>query len=84
MEAGDWEDENLDVMLDDIQNAYLIIRNDLTPPTKEDFEEHKQMHADHKKFMIEKYWINSMLEVIKNRKCREVNPLIEWYYATNQ
>ncbi|MFD1776976.1 hypothetical protein ACFSF2_24175, partial [Paenibacillus rhizophilus] len=40
-DVGDWEDENLDVTFDNIQNGYMIIRKDKLAPTAEDFEEHK-------------------------------------------
>lgn len=63
MDVGDWDDENLDIKMDDIQNAYMIVRNDLQPVTQEDFENHKKMHADYKKAMIERYGDNAFISL---------------------
>lgn len=55
MDVGDWEDENLDVKLDEVQNAYIIARKDLAIPTMADFEEHKAAHATFKQQLIKEF-----------------------------
>lgn len=55
MDVGDWSDPELDVALDDIGNAFLIWRKDLTQPTNDDLEDVKRGSIQHKKYMIEKY-----------------------------
>lgn len=55
MDVGDWDDENLDVTIEDIQNAYMIVRRDLAVPTISDFEGHKSFHAAIKQKMTEEY-----------------------------
>lgn len=51
VDVGDWDDENLDVTIQNIQNGYMIVRNDLSVPTITDFEEHKFLHAEHKRLL---------------------------------
>ena len=75
MDVGDWDDENLDITMDDIQNAYMIVRNDLQPVTKEDFENHKQLHADHKKNMIDKYGDNAFISLDFEGVCEAYEPV---------
>ncbi|QUL57550.1 hypothetical protein KDC22_14365 [Paenibacillus tritici] len=54
-DVGDWDDENLDVTIADIQNAYMIVRKDKLAPTAADFEEHKKWHTELKRVLTEKY-----------------------------
>lgn len=55
MEVGDWSHENLDVTIDDITSAYMIVRDDLQPVTKDDYEKHIAAELEYKRRMIEKY-----------------------------
>lgn len=61
MDVGDWEDPELDVTLNDIGNAFLIWRKDLTQPTEKDVEEVKQDSIQYKKYMIEKFGKSAMI-----------------------
>lgn len=75
MDVGDWEEENLDVTLEDIQNAHMIVRNDLMPPTKEDFEDYKKMHADHKKALIKRFGENPFISLDFEAVCEAYEPV---------
>ncbi|WP_249645883.1 MULTISPECIES: hypothetical protein [unclassified Lysinibacillus] len=35
-DLGDWDDVDLDVTMDDIENAFIIVRDDYTEPSSED------------------------------------------------
>ncbi|WP_051359541.1 hypothetical protein [Paucisalibacillus globulus] len=52
---GDWSDENLDVLSEDIECAMMFWRNDRQKPTDEDLEELKQESINHKKNMIARF-----------------------------
>lgn len=75
MEVGDWEDENLDVTMKDIQNAYLIVRNDLAVPTTEDFEEHKALHEEFKQLLIKKFGENAHISMDFEGICEAYEPI---------
>ncbi|MNW46850.1 hypothetical protein D3C74_241640 [compost metagenome] len=75
VDVGDWEDENLDVKLDDIQNAYMIVKKDLSVPTNEDFENVKIVHALTKKIMIEKYGDNAFISLDFEGVCEAYEPV---------
>jgi hypothetical protein len=55
IDVGDWDDENLDVAMEDIQHAYMIVRKDLQPVSQQDYEAHVNAELDHKKQMIERF-----------------------------
>lgn len=55
MDVGDWDDPDLDVTQDEIQNAFMIWRKDLTKPTEEDLALVKEESEAHKKYMNEKF-----------------------------
>jgi hypothetical protein len=61
IDVGDWSDPDLDVLLDNIENASLIWRKDLTKPTDKDLNKLKELSAEHKKHMIEKFGDNAMI-----------------------
>jgi hypothetical protein len=61
MDVGDWDDPELDVALDDIENAFLIWKYDLTQPTDEALNVLKEESARHKKYMIDKFGDNAMV-----------------------
>ena len=75
VEVGDWKNENLDVTMEDIQNAYMITRNDLTPPMPEDFEEHKEVHAKHKRLLIERFGENACISLDFEGVCESYEPI---------
>lgn len=61
MDVGDWEDPDLDVDGKEIENAYMIWRNDLTKPTEQDFESVKAASAAHKKYMLDRFGPDAMV-----------------------
>lgn len=75
MDVGDWDDENLDVTVKDIQNAYLIVRKDLAVPTTADFEEHKALHAKFKQMLIEKFGENACISMDFEGVCEAYEPV---------
>ncbi|MGE7613501.1 hypothetical protein [Paenibacillus sp. FSL P2-0121] len=75
VDVGDWEDENLDVTLDDIQNAYMIIRKDNFAPTIEDFEEHKKWHVALKQLLIEKFGPDPFITLDFEAVCEHYEPV---------
>lgn len=75
MDVGDWEDENLDVTIKDIQNAYLIVRKDLTVPTIADFEEHRALHAVWKKALIKQYGDDACISLDFEGVCEHYEPV---------
>ncbi|SDD27876.1 hypothetical protein SAMN02799630_02855 [Paenibacillus sp. UNCCL117] len=75
MDVGDWDDENLDVTLNDIQNAYMVVRKDLSRPTAADFEEHKALHAKWKQVLIEKYGENACISLDFEGVCEHYEPV---------
>ncbi|GGH17162.1 hypothetical protein [Paenibacillus segetis] len=74
-DVGDWEDENLDVTLDDIQNAYVIVRKDLAIPTIEDFEEHRKCHAELKRALAEKWGHEPFMTMDFETVCEHYEPV---------
>ncbi|MEN2465935.1 hypothetical protein [Ornithinibacillus sp. JPR2-1] len=54
-ENGDWSDENLDVLMEDIECAFMIWRDDFESPGDKDLEELKQTSINHKKTMRERF-----------------------------
>lgn len=75
MDVGDWDDENLDVLMSDIQNAYMIIRKDLAVPTIADFEEHKSLHAAIKQKMTEEYGEDAFVSLDFEGVCEQYEPI---------
>lgn len=74
-DVGDWEDENWDVTLKDIQNAYMIIRKDHAAPTTEDFEEHKKWHAEIKRLLTEKFGRDCFISLDFEAVCKHYEPV---------
>ena len=74
IDVGDWDDENLDVTIHDIQNAYMIIRKDLAVPTTKDFEEHKVLHAEHKRLMVERFGDSAFISLDFEGVCEAYEP----------
>lgn len=61
MDVGDWSDEDLDVSVEDIENAFMIWKNDLSNPSDQDVEVLKAESAAHKKIMREKFGPDAMV-----------------------
>ncbi|MFD1136763.1 hypothetical protein [Paenibacillus urinalis] len=74
-DVGDWDDDNLDVTIKDIGNAYMIIRKDLSAPTTKDFEEHKKWHAELKKVLTEKFGPNPFISLDFESVCEHYDPV---------
>lgn len=55
MDAGDWDDPDLDVTKENIKNAFMVWRKDLSPTTEKDLEQLKSDSAAYKKLMIKKF-----------------------------
>lgn len=55
MDVGDWDDDALDVSINEIENAFMFWRKDLAKPNEEDIEQLKNDSRAYKKFMIEKF-----------------------------
>lgn len=55
IDVGDWSDPDLDVTRDDIQNAFMIWRNDFSQPGEQDIEKLIEQSEAHKKFIFEKF-----------------------------
>lgn len=53
----------------------MIVREDLQPPTSEDFENERKAHAAHKKFMIEKYGENAFISLDFEGVCGAYEPV---------
>ncbi|GKU76882.1 hypothetical protein [Paenibacillus sp. L3-i20] len=75
MDVGDWDDENLDVTMKDIQNAYMIVRKDLAIPTIEDFKEHKEFHAEYKRLLTERYGKSAFISMDFEGVCEAYEPV---------
>jgi len=75
MEVGDWDDENLDVTMNDIQNAYMIVRQDLSAPTAKDFEEHQMLHAEHKRILTAKFGKDPFISLDFDGVCEAYEPI---------
>jgi len=55
IEVADFSDPDGDVMMDDIQDAFIIVRNDRQKPGTEDVEEVRLLSETHKRGMFKKY-----------------------------
>jgi hypothetical protein len=55
IDVGDWSDEDLDISIDDIENAFMIWRKDLSKPNEQDIEQLKDESEAYKKMMVEKF-----------------------------
>lgn len=75
-DVGDWEDENLDVTLEDIQNAYVIARKDRAAPTSKDFEEHREFHRRLKEVLTEKFGPDPFMSLDFEEACEHYEPVI--------
>lgn len=75
MDVGDWDDANLDVTMDDIQNAYWIVRKDFAIPTVADFEEHKGYHKTFKEHMVEKFGEDAFISMDFEGICEQYEPV---------
>ncbi|CAM4100348.1 hypothetical protein L1N85_10850 [Paenibacillus alkaliterrae] len=75
IDVGDWDDENLDVTMNDIQNAYMIVRKDLAVPTVSDFEEHKDYHAKWKQILTKKYGNDAFISMDFEGVCEAYEPI---------
>lgn len=60
---GDWEHENLDVTLDEVENALMIVRFDKQKPTEKDYNKYVEMHLEYKRKMIERYGPNAFISL---------------------
>jgi hypothetical protein len=74
-DVGDWDDENLDVTIADIQNAYMIVRKDNAVPTTADFEEHKKWHLAVKSYLTEKYGPSRFISLDFEAVCEHYEPV---------
>lgn len=74
-DVGDFEDENWDVTLKDIENAYMIMRKDNAAPTMEDFEEHKEFHAAWKQALIKRFGPNPFISLDFEAVCEHYEPV---------
>ena len=61
LDVGDWSDEDLDVSIEDIENAFMIWRKDLSAPNEQDVESLKAESAAHKKIMRDKFGPDAMV-----------------------
>ncbi len=52
-DLGDWDDEDLDVTMEDIENAFIIVRDDYTEPNSEDVVK-KRLEFEAYKLMVQK------------------------------
>lgn len=50
-DLGDWDDEDLDVTMDDIEDAFIIVRDDYSEPNAEDLERKRQEFESYKLVM---------------------------------
>ncbi|WP_163538279.1 hypothetical protein [Gracilibacillus sp. YIM 98692] len=60
-DAGDWSDDDLDVSVSEIENAFMIWRGDLTKPTDKDVEALKEESKAHKNFMLDQYGTDAVI-----------------------
>lgn len=75
LEYGDWDDENLDVTMEDIKNAYMIIRKDLSVPTKEDFIAHKNAEISIKNKLREQFGDGFFISLDFEKACEAYDPV---------
>jgi hypothetical protein len=75
MDFGDWEDPDLDVKQEEIENAFMIWRNDLTKPTEQDLENLKAESAAHKKNMHDKFGPDAMVSFDMEEILEHYEPL---------
>lgn len=55
IDVADFSDPDGDITIDDIQDAFIIVRNDHQKPGPEDVEEVRLLSEAHKRGMIKKY-----------------------------
>ncbi|WP_077623824.1 hypothetical protein [Sediminibacillus massiliensis] len=55
MDVGDWSDEELDVSINEIENAMMIWREDLSKPDEQDVDNLITLSEAHKKFLKDKF-----------------------------
>lgn len=59
IDHGDFNDPELDVSLDNVEDAFLIYREDLTKPTDKDLDNVKAESEAHKKYLLDKFGENA-------------------------
>jgi hypothetical protein len=55
IDVGDWSDEDLDVSIDDIENAFMIWKKDFSKPNEQDVDQLKAESEAYKKMMVGKF-----------------------------
>lgn len=72
---GDWEDPDLDVTLEDIENGYMIWRNDFSPPTEKEFEAAKKTFAEYKRVMQERFGPDAFIGLDFDQVVKDYEPV---------
>lgn len=75
IELIDWEDPNGDVTMDDIQNAFIIVREDFKKPGQEAIEEVRMQSEIHKIFIHETYGSGAMVTFDVEKWLEDYDPV---------
>ena len=72
---GDWDDPDLDVTLEDIENGYMIWRKDLMPPTEKEYEAAKKAFASYKRALQERFGPDAHLGLDFDQVVKDYEPV---------
>jgi len=74
-DLGDWGDEDLDVTMDDIENAFIIVRDDYTVPDFTDVENKQQEFAIYKSMLQETFGSNAFISFDFEEALKHYEPI---------
>ena len=75
IEVADFSDPDGDITMDDIESAFIIVRNDRTKPDFTDVENVRAESAVHKKYMIERYGEDASVSFDVDKWLEDYDPI---------
>ncbi|WP_419893252.1 hypothetical protein [Oceanobacillus kimchii] len=75
-DAGDWSDEDLDVKIDSIEDAFLIVREDRSTPNDDDLKNLVMESRMHKKIMKERFGEDAIISFDVDEWFKHYDPVL--------
>ena len=75
IESIDWSDPDGDITMDDIENAFIIVRDDRTKPDFTDVENTRIQSELHKSFIYEEYGSNATVSFDFEKWLEDYDPI---------
>lgn len=75
IDCTDWSDPDGDVTMEDIENAFIIVRDDRSKPDLTDVQKLRAESAAYKKYMIERYGEDAIVNFDVERWLVDYDPI---------